>query len=150
MLIRTTTGNQRLFGILQAALRGVGITLKPAFRERAAYFSQRRAGNFDLASADWFADYLDAEDFLTPLFRTGNHWSKYSNPKVDELIDRARATVDAKDRVRLYQQAERLIIADLPWVFLWHPVSYSVHQQWAKGIVFYATPRRTLKIWLDR
>lgn len=150
MLITPTTNNQRLFGIVQAALRGVNINLKPAFRERAAYFRERRTGNFDIARADWFADYLDAENFLTPLFHTGNHWSKYSNPKVDELIDRARGTVDAKERVRLYQQVERMIIAEMPWVFLWHPVSYSVNQPWVKGSKFYPTPRRTLNIWIDR
>lgn len=150
MLITPTTNNQRLFGILQATLRGVGIELKPLFRERAAYFSQRRAGTFDLANADWEADYLDAENFLFPLFHTGNHWSKYSNPKVDELIDRARATIDAQRRIAYYQEAERLIIADMPWVFLWHPVGVSVHQPWVMGLQSHPTPRRTMKVWLDK
>lgn len=150
MLITPTTNNQRLFGILQATLRGVGIELKPLFRERAAYFSQRRAGTFDLARADWEADYLDAENFLFPLFHTGNHWSKYSNPKVDALIDRARTTVEVKSRINLYQEAERLIIADMPWVFLWHPVGVAVHQPWVKGLQSYPTPRRTMKVWLDK
>jgi len=150
MLITPASNNQRLFGILQATLRGVGIELKPLFRERAAYFSQRRAGSFDLARADWEADYLDAEDFLFPLFHTGKHWSKYSNLKVDELIDRARATVEVKNRIELYQEAERHIIADMPWVFLWHSVGVSVHQPWVKGLQSHPTPRRTMKVWLDK
>ncbi len=150
MLITPTTNNQRLFGILQAALRGVNINLKPAFRERAAYFRARRTGDFDVARADWWADYLDAENFLYPLFHTGNHWSSYSNPAVDAVIDRARATVDPAERVRLYQQAEQLIIADMPWVFLWHDTSYGVHQSWLMGLKSFPTPRRTLQIWVNR
>jgi ABC-type transport system substrate-binding protein len=57
-------------------------------------------------------------------------WTGYGNPKVDGLIDQARATVDPARRVGLYQQAERAIIDDMPWVFLWHAVSYTVYQPW--------------------
>src|SRR5574341_146580 len=107
MLITPTTNNQRLFGILQASLAAVNVNLKPAFRERAAYFRERRTGSFEVARADWFADYLEAENFLFPLFHTGNHFSGYSNPKLDAVIERARFTVDPKQRVALYQEAER-------------------------------------------
>jgi ABC-type transport system substrate-binding protein len=60
LLLTPTTNNRRLFDVLEASLRGVGITLRPGFRERAVYFRERGAGNFAIARADWIADYLDA------------------------------------------------------------------------------------------
>jgi peptide/nickel transport system substrate-binding protein/oligopeptide transport system substrate-binding protein len=151
LLLTPTTSNRRLFDVLQASLRGAGIELKPAFRERAVYFRERRTGNFQIARADWWADYLDAENFLYPLFHSASKpYTGYSNPKVDQMIDQARAMVDPAKRVALYQGVEKAIIEDMPWVFLWHTVSYTVYQPWVKGAAFYPTPRRTVKIWLDK
>jgi peptide/nickel transport system substrate-binding protein/oligopeptide transport system substrate-binding protein len=151
LLLTPTTNNRRLFDVLEASLRGVGITLRPGFRERAVYFRERGAGSFAVARADWIADYLDAENFLYPLFHTASrHFSGYTNPKVDQLIDAARATVDPAQRVRRYQEAEAAIIADMPWVFMWHSVGSTVYQPWVMGETYDATPRRTVKIWLNR
>lgn len=151
LLLTPTTDNRRLFDVLQGSLRGVGIELKPAFRERAVYFRERRTGNFQIARADWWADYLDAENFLYPLFHSASKpWTGYANPKVDQVIDAARATIDPTRRLALYQDAEKAIIDDMPWVFLWHTVSYSVFQPWVMGQAFYPTPRRTVKIWLNK
>ncbi len=151
LLLTPTTDNRRLFDVLQASLRGAGVTLKPAFRERAVYFRERRTGTFQIVRADWWADYLDAENFLYPLFHSASKpWTGYSSPKVDQLIDTARATIDPAKRVSLYQQAEKAIIEDMPWVFLWHTVSYSVYQPWVRGQAFYPTPRRTVRIWLSK
>ncbi len=151
LLLTPTTGNRRLFDVLQASLRGVGIELKPAFRERAVYFRERRTGNFQIVRADWWADYLDAENFLYPLFHSASKpWTGYSNPKVDQVIDAARATIDPSKRLALYQDAEKGIIDDMPWVFLWHTVSSSAYQPWVMGQAFHPTPRRTVKIWLNK
>ncbi len=56
--------------------------------------------------------------FLYPLFqsdqsRTGSY-TFYSNPGVDDLLQKARATTDAQQRHNLYAQAEKLILADMP------------------------------------
>lgn len=148
-LTTTASSNRRIFEILQGVLRGAKITLKPALRERAVYFRERRQQQFDMVRADWFADYLDAENFLFPLFHSQNSYQGYRNPQVDALIERARRTVDPSGRVALYKQAERLIIADAPWVFLWHPVSYTVVQPRVHGWKPYPTPRRTDTVWLS-
>jgi peptide/nickel transport system substrate-binding protein len=71
----------------------------------------------------WAASSLDAEMALkSPL--TTSDWAPnganrgfYSNPKVDELIDDARATMDLEKRKGLYGEAEKLIWDDAPWIF---------------------------------
>jgi peptide/nickel transport system substrate-binding protein len=45
----------------------------------------------------------------------------YSSPEVDQLLEKGRATFDQKERARLYQQAQKLIAADAPVVYLVYP-----------------------------
>jgi peptide/nickel transport system substrate-binding protein len=45
----------------------------------------------------------------------------YANPEVDQLLEKGRATFDQRERARLYQQAQKLIAADAPAVFLVYP-----------------------------
>ncbi len=73
------------------------------------------------AGLGWQADYPDPQDFLDILFHTEsslNHGA-YSNPEVDGILERARVEQDVVQRVDLYNQAERLIVADAAWVPLW-------------------------------
>ena len=58
---------------------------------------------------------------------------KYSNPKVDTIIEQALATIDEAKREALYRDAERLALPDLPIIPLHHQINV-----WAlrKGLVF--------------
>ena len=76
-----------------------------------------------LFRVSWIADYPSMDDFLYPLFqsdqsRTGSY-TFYSNQGVDELLQKARETLDARQRYNLYEQAEKLILADMPAVPLY-------------------------------
>ncbi len=73
-------------------------------------------------SAGWIGDYPDSQNFLDLLFHSGssqNH-TGYSNPEVDGLLEQARVETDPERRTALYREAERLIVADAPWVPLTH------------------------------
>ncbi|QRG05574.1 ABC transporter substrate-binding protein [Xanthobacter dioxanivorans] len=53
----------------------------------------------------------------------GSNWSLYKNPKVDELMDKAFATFEPKERDALIAQAHALIVDDAPWVFVVHDLN---------------------------
>jgi len=69
----------------------------------------------------WVADYPSIENFLNPLFRTGasSNVGQYSNPAVDALLVRADAAPSEEDGRRLYQEAERLVLNDMPTIPIW-------------------------------
>jgi len=75
-----------------------------------------------MVRSDWGADYPSIEDFLNPIFKTGSssNDSVYSNPQVDALLTQADSTADKDGAIKLYQQAEKLIEADLPKIPLWN------------------------------
>lgn len=86
-------------------------------------------------SMGWIADYPDPEDFLDILFHSesGLNHSNYSNPQVDQLLEEARIETDTQRRMQLYEQAEEMIVADAPWVPLWHTVDYVLTKPYVKG-----------------
>lgn len=100
-----TTINQVDFGVLiDAAING-------------------RAPAFILS---WYADYADAYNFLHPLYvASGAARYNYSNPAVTDLVNQAATLGSLEDRIPLYQQAEALIVEDVPVMYFRHPVSYS-------------------------
>ena len=86
----------------------------------------------------WIADYPDPEDFLDILFHSSSNLNRmaYSNPQVDGLLERARVETMVDERMKLYAQAEALIVADAPWVPLWHNVSYVLTKPYVRGAVY--------------
>src|SRR5690606_33333093 len=79
------------------------------------------------------ADHPSIENFLGPAYRTGGSANDgaYSNPAVDDLLARADAAPSEEEAHRLYQEAERLIIQDMPAI----PVHFlSVQAGWSQRL----------------
>ncbi len=74
----------------------------------------------------WVVDQLSYDNALYPLAHSaavaeGNH-AGYRNPRVDALIDAARATADEGARRARYREAEQTVLDDLPVLPLWQGV----------------------------
>jgi peptide/nickel transport system substrate-binding protein/oligopeptide transport system substrate-binding protein len=72
-----------------------------------------------LARNGWIADYPSIDNFIY-LFTTDGgknySYSFYSNPEVDKLLQEARSTIDDTERMNLYNEAEKQILADAPCI----------------------------------
>jgi oligopeptide transport system substrate-binding protein len=81
----------------------------------------------------WVADYPSIENFLNPLYRTAGSSNDglYSNPAVDELLVRADGAPSEEEGHALYQEAERLIIQDMPAIPLYFQ---SVESGWSERL----------------
>ena len=85
----------------------------------------------------WCADYPDPENFADVLFHTGaeQNLGHYSNPQLDKILDQARIEQDTATRIRLYQQAEEIIVNDAAGLFTIHGISYTVVKPYVKGYI---------------
>ena len=63
------------------------------------------------------------------------NYFRYHNPAVDKLLDDARIETDDLRRVKLYREAEQLILQDAPAVMLLHYTYESVFQPYVEGVV---------------
>jgi oligopeptide transport system substrate-binding protein len=84
----------------------------------------------------FYADYPDPDSILYPLFhsRSANNFFRYRSPVIDRLLDEARREIDDLHRVKLYRDAEQIILNDAPAVFLLHYAYEQVFQPYVKGI----------------
>jgi len=58
----------------------------------------------------------------------------YSNPEVDELLEKGRRTFDINKRKRIYYRLQEILAEDLPYVFLYVPDAIPILHARFKGI----------------
>lgn len=135
---------------VQADLTDVGIDIDVRSLQWASYLDKVRKGEAVFFRFGWSADFPDPDNFLWTLFSTDNigqdNSTKYSNPKVDKLLNEARSINDWQKRQELYHEAERIIIDDAPWIFLENEVQYKIVQPYVKGQQIHPLIQNEMKI----
>lgn len=91
----------------------VDITLQN--QDWKVYLSNKTAGNYEIARFAWGGDYLDPSTFLE-LFLTdgGNNDTGWGNERYDELLDLAVSTADREERYEHFQEAEAILVEEVP------------------------------------
>jgi len=75
--------------------------------------------------------WFDSKSFGLP----GNR-AFYKNEKVDGLIRKALELSDQKERVKLYNDATKIIMDEAPYIFLYQTQTIIPMRKWVKGYVF--------------
>ena len=96
---------------------GITMTIKPV--DVSVWYDAYVAGKFQITSA-YQERTIDPDNFYSLVIKSGGpiNTTGYSNPAVDELIDKAAASGDAAERKDLYQQIRATVTADAPLVFV--------------------------------
>jgi oligopeptide transport system substrate-binding protein len=70
----------------------------------------------------WQMDYPSIEDFLAPIYAKGaaSNDSRYDNPKFDAKLKEAAAAPTPDQANKLYQEAEQLLVNDMPAFPEWY------------------------------
>ncbi|MEE8391420.1 MAG: ABC transporter substrate-binding protein [Anaerolineae bacterium] len=64
----------------------------------------------------WAADYPDPDNFLRVFFRSQR--TRWRNEAYDRLVEEARRVTDQRERMRLYGQADRILVEEAPIISL--------------------------------
>jgi oligopeptide transport system substrate-binding protein len=95
--------------------RNLNIDLRLENQEWKVYLNSRSSGAFAIARAGWIGDYNDPNTFLNlPTGTSGNNHTGWINEEYDRLIARAGNTLDTTERHGLFQQAEAILVDELP------------------------------------
>lgn len=136
----STDENTRLMvAVMQQQLREVGIALDIRTFEFATFFSDVTHGAFQMYGLRWIGGNEDPDIFehafhSSQLPPNGANRDYYLNPEVDSLIDKARREVDPKLRKPLYDQVQRILARDLPYIDLWYLDNVVVHTRRVRNI----------------
>jgi peptide/nickel transport system substrate-binding protein len=110
-----------------ALLRRVGVTAKVQVWEGAVltpiWRDPARRRDHDMYFTSWGNAALDPSDIMVPTLRTGGRGnsSGYSNGRVDALLDAADTESDGERRRSMYIEAQAIVGAEAPFIFLWVP-----------------------------
>ncbi|MGH9182785.1 MAG: ABC transporter substrate-binding protein [Acidimicrobiales bacterium] len=125
--------------VIESQLGEVGIDVSIRELDFSTWLDEQGNGSFDSFLLGWLGN-IDPDDFYYAQHRTGAkfNFQGYSNPTVDDLLDRARVEVDSEERQDLYDQAARIIVDEASYVYLYHP---DVVNAWAPDVEGYGTRR---------
>ncbi|MDB3868545.1 ABC transporter substrate-binding protein [Candidatus Marinimicrobia bacterium] len=130
---------------IQAQLELVGINVKIVRNDWNLYSKAVAEGVPDMYYRSWYADYPHAENFLSPLFESGvsqSRWTRYSNEDLDTLIHKIQFTMEDQQQESFINQANSILIEDVPWVYLWHTRTPYISQPnlsgWSPSLMFNA------------
>jgi peptide/nickel transport system substrate-binding protein len=131
----STDENTRLMvAVMQQQLREVGIALDIRSFEFATFFADVTHGVFQLYGLRWIGGNEDPDIFEHAFHSAqfppnGANRGYYSNPKLDALIDQARRQVDPKIRKPIYDEVQRILAEELPYIDLWYYDNVLVHNK---------------------
>jgi oligopeptide transport system substrate-binding protein len=79
----------------------------------------------------WVMDYPSMQNYLENLHGTGagSNYTTYSNPAVDELLAQGKQAATLDEAVALYQQADDLILEDMPIIPTWFGLEQTVYSE---------------------
>lgn len=98
--------------------KNLGIKVELDETEWTTFLARRARGELPFSFLRWAADYLDPQNFLSTMLRTGAPQNSigYSNPEFDRLCDQADLMQDPEQRWATYQKAEAVAVDDAAWV----------------------------------
>lgn len=132
-----TAGNRVIAQFLQGQMKdnlGIQINLEPT--ESKAFQQLITQNKFSWALLGWGADYPDPDNWLPELFGTkgGNNHTGYSNPKFDEVVDRALPELDPKKRLEIWAEAQKIVVDDAPVIFLFYRERFWLKKPYVKDL----------------
>ncbi len=92
----------------------LGAPVRLRSMEWGSLLKARNSKKLQMVAASWYADYLDAQNFLSFLLTStaSGNYDSYSNPEFDRLCEQADAESNSAKRSELYQKAEDILISD--------------------------------------
>jgi oligopeptide transport system substrate-binding protein len=131
--------------------RELGITVTLRNEEWAsAQQTQQRMG-YMVSRRSWIGDYLDPNTFLDMYVSGGqNNLTGFANPQYDQLIAAAAKEPDKQKRMAMLEQAERILMDEMPIIPIYYYVSRNLVKPYVRGWYNNLQDSHHLRaIWID-
>ena len=101
---------------LQNVLTENGIEVSVETAEFPTFFEAVRNQDYQIALIGWLR-LVDPDYAMYNQFRCDgtNNYGKYCNPRVDELLQQGRATMDPAQRAAIYQEAAQIVVDEVAY-----------------------------------
>ncbi len=121
-----------IFSLLQDQLKAINITLKSELVDYAGSWVPRSAAQeFELSYMTHVMS-TDGDSLLGAHISSegGRNYGKFSDPIIDDLVNKQRTATSIEERRKYAQEAEKQILEKAPMVFLYSPANVMLAQPW--------------------
>ena len=121
ILFNTNEGHRKVaLAIQQMWQNELGIEVELVNQDWKVYLSREMVGDFQISRAGWIGDYEDPNTFLD-LMRPnrGNNKTGWENMDFDALVEEANTINDQDKRYELLNEAEKILIDNMPIIPLY-------------------------------
>lgn len=123
--VSNNSATVELVRTIKSYLNKNGIDLDVTTMEWGTFMKSVKTGNFDIMIGRWVG--FTGPDIMNYVFHSkslppkGANRGAYINKELDEILDKAEAEVEEKNRADLYAKAQQILNQDYAYVNLWHP-----------------------------
>jgi len=149
------TENEDIAEVVQQQLAEIGVRVSLRLIAWPQHLDSIDRGLAQFFRLGWIADYPDPQNFLALFYGenvapAGPNATRFRNAAFDRLYRQALRSTDAAERLRLYQEAERIVVKEAPWLLLFHGEVYRLEQPYVRGYPVNAMNLHILKrVWLE-
>ena len=133
---------------IQSDLAKVGIKINIVSYDWATYLKMVSNGEHELAILGWSGDIGDPDNFLYTLLdkdnanKPGTNRSFYKGEELHQVLAKAQEITDQKGREKLYLEAQKIIMRDVPMIPLAHSTQVVPVAENVEGFQMDPTGRR--------
>jgi oligopeptide transport system substrate-binding protein len=139
LTLSTTTTYKDLIEFIQGELSNVGIKSKIEVNQSASLRETiaKRQTNFFRGS--WIADYADGEIYLSMFYSKnyvpiGPNYTSFNTREFDKMYEQLNYIKNDKERFKLYQKMDQLVMDEAPVVVLFYDQSVNLFQNNISGL----------------
>jgi ABC-type transport system substrate-binding protein len=134
----------------QYAKLGIQLVIRNTDYNR--FQDKMRQGVAQVYQWGWNADYPDPENFLFLLFGPnaktvsgGENASNYENAAFDRLFEEMKDMTDGPARLEVIRRMVEIVRRDAPWLFGYHPRTFTLYHDWVHNLKPNLMANNTLK-----
>jgi oligopeptide transport system substrate-binding protein len=123
---------------IASELQQVGIKIQVETIQKSLLLEETAKSDALFFRGSWIADYPDAENYLSVFYGRNPappNYMRYKNAEFDRLYDQAMAEKNDSLRMKIYQQADALVMKDAPVVPLWYDMIIRLVRPYVKNFI---------------
>lgn len=132
---------KKIAEVFARQLEEVGIKVTIQSYEWGTFFADIKKGSFQMYSLTWVG--IADPDIYHYIFHSqsfppqGANRGRYVNSTLDGLLEKGRGETIFAERKKIYDEVQRIIAEDMPYIHLWVSVNIAVMSENVKGFEIY-------------
>ena len=138
--------------VLQQQLAEIGIDASINAPEWSEWLELEGNFLYDAYICNWNG-LIDADQYYYLQHHTDLvfNFTGYSNPEFDELVDAGRSISDFDERYEIYEQADKILVDDAPYIYMYNKKEIRAYAPYVKGFVVRPDQANNFwTVWLDK